>query len=62
LAALRPETTVYTATAHNDVSFGALRLIDSSLRPQGALKVVAPFDGDLESYRTRWRTELERVA
>ncbi|MEJ5976899.1 carbohydrate kinase [Novosphingobium sp. PS1R-30] len=55
LAALRPGTTVYTANAHNDVSFGALRLVDPQLRPQGSLSRVAPLAGDLGAYRARWR-------
>lgn len=59
LAALRPDTAVYTANAHNDVSFGALRLIDPGLKPQGALVRVEPLDGDLDSYRNRWKAEVE---
>jgi sugar (pentulose or hexulose) kinase len=58
LAALRPDTAVYTANAHNDVSFGALRLIDSTLSPQGKLVRVTPLDGDLAGYRARWRAEM----
>ncbi|XHS00525.1 carbohydrate kinase [Sphingomonas sp. DBB INV C78] len=55
LAALRPDTAVYTANAHNDVSFGALRLIEPGLRPQGKLVRAEPLEGDLESYRRSWR-------
>lgn len=62
LAALRPDTTVYTANAHNDVSFGALRLIDPGLRPQGELLRVEPLDADLDTYRNRWRAEMEAAA
>jgi len=58
LAALRPDTQVFTANAHNDVSFGALRLIDSTLSPQGKLVPVAPLAGDLTGYRAKWRAEL----
>jgi hypothetical protein len=58
LAALRPDTAVYTANAHNDVSFGALRLIASTLSPQGKLVRVTPLDGDLAGYRARWRAEM----
>ena len=54
LASLRPDMEVYTANAHNDVSFGALRLIDPSLKPQGSLSRVEPLDQDLSSYRSRW--------
>ena len=59
LAALRPHTQFLTANAHNDVSFGALRLIDPNLRPQGDLRVVEPLDGDLDSYRKCWHVALE---
>lgn len=59
LAALRPDTAVYTANAHNDVSFGALRLIDPTLKPQGELVRVQPLDGDLDTYRNRWLAEID---
>jgi sugar (pentulose or hexulose) kinase len=62
LAALRPDTAVYTANAHNDVSFGALRLIDPALKPQGELTRVVPLEGDLEGYRAAWSNELEQRA
>ncbi|MBC2667796.1 carbohydrate kinase [Novosphingobium piscinae] len=54
LAALRPGCAVYTANAHNDVSFGALRLIDPALCPAGELVRVAPLDHDLAPYRAAW--------
>lgn len=59
LAALRPDTAVYTANAHNDVSFGALRLIDPTLVPRGELVRVEPLDGDLDTYRNRWHAEID---
>lgn len=59
LAALRPHTAVYTANAHNDVSFGALRLIDPALTPRGELVRVEPLDGDLDTYRNRWHAEID---
>jgi sugar (pentulose or hexulose) kinase len=58
LAALRPDMEIYTANAHNDVSFGALRLIDPSLKPQGELVPVAPLDGDIAAYREAWRAVI----
>lgn len=58
LAALRPDTQVFTANAHNDVSFGALRLINPLLKPQGELRLVEPLDGDLDTYRSRWLAEI----
>lgn len=59
LASLRPAMTVYTANAHNDVSFGALRLINPALRPQGKLVRVAPLDQDLTAYRQQWTQLVE---
>ncbi len=59
LATLRPDTAVYTANAHNDVSFGALRLLDPTLKPQGELVRVQPLDGDLDTYRNRWHAEID---
>lgn len=62
LASLRPDTAVYTANAHNDVSFGALRLIDPDLRPDGRLVRVQPLDAWLDTYRSRWHAELGAMA
>ena len=62
LAALRPDTAVNTANAHNDVSFGALRLIAPGLTPQGELRRVAPLDGDLARYRDTWRTAIDTAS
>ena len=59
LAALRPDMAVYTANAHNDVSFGAMRLIDPHLRPQGALRRIQPLDADLQAYRARWLAAIQ---
>ena len=59
LAALRPDMQVFTANAHNDVSFGAMRLVNPSLRPQGRLALAEPIDGDLDTYRSRWLAELD---
>lgn len=61
IAALRPDMDVYTANAHNDVSFGALRLSDPDLRPDGQLVRVAPLDIPLDDYRARWLAELARA-
>jgi len=60
LAALRPDTAIYTANAHNDVSFGALRLIDPALRPDGTLVRVEPLDcgAALDTYRDRWHAAI----
>ncbi|WP_226016779.1 FGGY-family carbohydrate kinase [Novosphingobium sp. FKTRR1] len=62
LAALRPQTQVYVGNAHNDVSFGALRLVDPALRPLGALVRVEPLDGPIDAYRRRWHAEIGAFA
>jgi sugar (pentulose or hexulose) kinase len=62
LASLRPDTPVYVANAHNDVSFGALRLIDPALTPAGALRRVEPLDTALDTYRNRWLAAIEAAA
>jgi sugar (pentulose or hexulose) kinase len=61
LATLRPGTSVYSANAHSDVSYGALRLLDPTLRPPGTLGAVERIQVDLEPFRTRWRSEAERM-
>ncbi|UKK85608.1 carbohydrate kinase [Sphingopyxis sp. BSN-002] len=61
LAALRPDLRVYVGKAHNDVSYGALRLLDAALPPVEPLEQVEPLDADLAAYRARWRRESERM-
>lgn len=60
IAGLRPDLAVYTANAHNDVSFGALRLIDPELQPDGALTRVRPLEQDLTDYAAQWRATIAR--
>jgi sugar (pentulose or hexulose) kinase len=55
LASLRTDLAVYTANAHNDVSFGALRLINPDLKADATLSRVVPLDQDLTEYAARWR-------
>jgi len=61
LATLRPNDVIYRANAHNDVSFGALRLLDPSLKPSAALERIEPLPGGLLTYREQWRREVDRV-
>jgi hypothetical protein len=56
---LRPDMAVYTANAHNDVSFGALRLIDPALKPQGELIRVVPLTQHLAAYKQQWTHLVE---
>ena len=59
LASLRPDMRVYVSNAHDDVPYGALRLIDPELKPRSALTPVPPLDVSLESYRASWRAALK---
>jgi sugar (pentulose or hexulose) kinase len=59
LATVRPNDAIYVADADNDVSLGALRLVDPTLKPNGTLTRVAPLELDLTTYHARW---LERAA
>jgi sugar (pentulose or hexulose) kinase len=58
LASLRPKDRIYVANVQNDVSYGALRLVDPALKPSGALTRVAPLDVPLEAYAARWRADV----
>ena len=55
IATLRPDLCVYVSNAHNDVSLGALRLLDPGIRPDGELRLVASLDVPLSDYRAAWR-------
>lgn len=61
LASLRPDCAVYVSNAHNDVSYGALRLLKPDLAPSSTLARVAPLDVDLGDYRTTWTRAAERM-
>jgi hypothetical protein len=52
---------VFATDVQNDVSYGALRLIDPSLASSASLTPVAPLDVDLHALREEWRTESERM-
>jgi hypothetical protein len=55
LASLRPCDTIYVAEADNDVSFGALRLVNPAITPPGGLAKVPALDVDLLPYAHQWR-------
>jgi len=61
LAALRPGTAVYAANSLNDVSYGALRLLDPSLAPDGDLVLAGPLELDLGAVRAEWLAEAQRM-
>lgn len=58
LAGLRPSQQIFTSHAHNDVSFGALRLVNPRLEPADPLFGVAAVAMDLSDYRSRWRKRI----
>lgn len=55
LAAMQPQLSVYTCSAQDDLAYGALRLVDPTLRPPSTLNRVQPLDLDLAAYRGQWR-------
>jgi len=61
LAALRPDSAIHVSNAHNDVSYGALRLLDPTFAPASRLEKIAPLDVDLAHYRAQWHREAERM-
>lgn len=62
LASLRPDLAFYIGPAHNDVSFGALRLLHPELRPHGDLTRVEPLPNDLTQYAADWRERTTEMA
>ncbi len=58
LASLRKDAQVYVSNAHNDVPFGALRLVFPDLAPKSALRRVAPLDLSLDLYQALWRRRV----
>ncbi len=59
LATLRPDTIVYTSAAEADVSFGALRLVEPSIKPPEKLAQVEPLAFDLGRYKAAWLQRIE---
>jgi sugar (pentulose or hexulose) kinase len=59
LATLRPDTAVFTCEVETDVSFGALRLVDPSIKPRGRLIPVMPLAHDLSSYKAEWHQRIK---
>jgi sugar (pentulose or hexulose) kinase len=55
LATLRSRQKVFVSNAHNDVPYGALRLIDPALPPPSPLMEVEPLDVDFGAYAEEWR-------
>lgn len=60
LAALRPHQKVYVSNAHNDVAYGALRLICPDLETPSELTPVLPLEIDLKSYAAEWHRRTQQ--
>jgi sugar (pentulose or hexulose) kinase len=61
LASLRPQDRIYVSNAENDVSYGALRLLEPDLAPASALVRVEPLEVSLKDYRESWARDVERM-
>ncbi len=59
LATLRPDLAVYTTSTEVDVSFGALRLVEPSIKSAGTLARVTPLAHDLTQYKAEWHQRIE---
>jgi hypothetical protein len=62
LASLRPSQKVFVSNAHDDVPYGALRLLDPSLQPSSPLTPVEPLAVDFSNYSRQWREHAARGA
>ncbi|MEM5518026.1 hypothetical protein WNY37_13800 [Henriciella sp. AS95] len=62
LASLRPNDAIYTCHAQNDVSFGALKLINPMLKPNTKLERVKPLETDLTGYFRDWKRLAEKAS
>ena len=60
LATLRPQQNIYVSNAHNDVAYGALRLICPDLETPSKLTPVTPLDIDLSQYAKQWRSRTQQ--
>jgi len=59
LATLRRGQRVYTAPSHDNIAFGALRLLDPLMKPTARLTPVDPLPIDLGAWRAQWRADAE---
>jgi sugar (pentulose or hexulose) kinase len=61
LAALRPRQKVFVSNAHDDVPYGALRLIDSALPPPSPLTEIQPLEVGFSAYAEAWRAHAAQT-
>ncbi|MGI9239082.1 MAG: FGGY-family carbohydrate kinase [Woeseiaceae bacterium] len=59
LATIRPQQRIYVSNAHNDVAYGALRLICPEIESPSELTPVIPLDIDLSQYAEQWRSRKQ---
>jgi len=60
LASLRSGQKVFISNTHDDVPYGALRLLDPSLPPSSPLQPVEPLGVDFGGYARLWREHAAR--
>jgi hypothetical protein len=48
------------SNAYNNVSYGALRLIDPALPPPCPLTEIEPLDADFSGYVEQWRAHVAK--
>ncbi len=61
LATLRSQEKVFVSPTHQDVTYGALRLIYPHLPPTSELTAVAPLDIDLRACAAQWRARAQAM-
>jgi sugar (pentulose or hexulose) kinase len=61
LASLRPNDRIYVSNAENDVSYGALRLLEPDLAPTSALTRIEPLEISLNNHRDSWARDVART-
>jgi hypothetical protein len=55
LATLRPQQKIFVSNVHQDVAYGALRLVHPQLQPPSQLTPVESLGMDLRTYAEQWR-------
>lgn len=61
LASLRPDMSLYTCNAHNDVSFGAVKLMNPALKAPSKLLEVRPLEEDISTYAAAWQHDVHKM-
>ena len=61
LAALRPAQKIFVSHAHDDVPYGALRLVNADLPAPAPLTEIEPLDVDFRVFTEEWRAHTARA-